>query len=331
MNVLVLGGAGFIGSHLVNRLIDDGHAVTVLDLVASSNPDVVRSYVGSHQDGDLVEQSMNGIDAVCHLISTTVPATSNKDMEFDIQSNLVSTLRILEVMRRHHVPRIIYLSTGGAIYGEPQEYPISETHPLRPICSYGVVKSAVESYLHLFQELHGLSTLVIRPANAYGPGQNIRKPQGVIGHFLANALQGKPIQIWGDGEVRRDYIYISDLVDFVAQAVSSNQNGVYNVASGEDFSVNEIVAVVEQVIGRDLEKQHIEQPSYDVKRVRLDIKAAKAAFDWTPCISLKEGVQRQFDSMKQQFEASQLVHAGHKAVPSRHASDMKSKLPREPK
>lgn len=318
MNVLVLGGAGFIGSHLVDRLIHDGHDVSVLDLVASSNPNVARSLVGSHQDGDLVEQSLKGIDAVCHLISTTVPATSNKDMEFDIQSNLVATLRILEAMRRHDVPRIIYLSTGGAIYGEPREYPISESHPLRPICSYGVVKSAVESYLHLFHELHGLSTLVVRPANAYGPGQNIRKPQGVIGHFLANALQNKPIQIWGDGEVRRDYIYVSDLIDFVAQAVSSSRNGVYNVASGEDFSVNEIVAVVQQVIGKDLEQQYIEQPSYDVKRVRLDIEAAKADFDWQPQVSLANGIRLQFASMSS-YRESYVIHEreGGELAPTR--------------
>ncbi len=311
MKVLVLGGAGFIGSHLVDRLLVDGHTVSVLDLCANSNPNVAQSLVGSHEDSDLLDSAMDGIDAVCHLISTTVPATSNADMEFDVRTNLIATLRILESMKRNQVPRIVYLSTGGAIYGEPKEYPITENHPLNPICSYGVVKSAVESYLHLFQELHGLSTLIIRPANAYGPGQNIKKPQGVIGHFLKNALQHKPIQIWGDGEVRRDYVYVSDLVDFVALAVNSNQNGIFNVASGEDYSVNEIIGLVEQIVGRELQKDYITKRSYDVERVRLDIQLANSKFGWAPQVPLEEGVQNQFDAMKQQFKAASLIQDRH--------------------
>ncbi|MCR9296653.1 MAG: NAD-dependent epimerase/dehydratase family protein, partial [bacterium] len=195
MKALVLGGSGFIGSHLVDRLLTEQHQVAVLDVKPAALP--VECFVGQLEDSDLLKKALQGRDLVFHTVSTTVPATSNKNMEFDIASNLISFVRLLELMRENQVERVVYLSSGGAVYGNPIDYPIREEHPLNPISSYGIVKVAAEKYLFLFQELYGLKPIIIRPSNAYGPRQSIVKPQGIIGHFLSRALQGQPLEIWG--------------------------------------------------------------------------------------------------------------------------------------
>jgi len=306
MKTLVLGGAGFIGKHLVNRLAEDRHNVSVLDLAPSQHPDVT-SFVGSHNDPALLDDALNDCDIVYHLVSTTVPATSNQDVEFDITSNLVSTIRLLDAMRRQNVKRIVYLSSGGAVYGNPRSYPIPEDHPLDPISSYGIVKAAIEKYLFMYQELYGLRPLIIRPSNAYGAGQNLAKPQGVIGHFLATALKGQPVNIWGDGSIRRDFIYIDDLIELIATAGKSEISGVFNAGAGTDASVLEIIAVLESLIGNPLRKNFLPARAFDVSKVRLDISLAEEAFNWTPKVGLADGIERQFQALDSSFTQSSLL------------------------
>jgi len=296
VKIVVLGGAGFIGSHLVDRLTSNGHSVSVLDLAQSPNPLVENHFVGSHADTSLLKQAMDGMDVVCHLISTTVPASSNKNIEFDIETNLIASIRVFEVMRQLDVRKVVYLSSGGAVYGNPTTCPISENHNLDPTSSYGIVKVAVEKYLQMYEQLYEFQPLIVRPANAYGPGQNLKKPQGVIGHFLNNALHDRPIQVWGDGTVRRDYIFVSDLVNMIATAIEAGASGIYNAGAGVDFSVLEIINIIEEVLGHTLEKEFMESKDYDVEKVRLDIEAAKQAFGWTPSVALREGIQRQLAS-----------------------------------
>ena len=296
MKTLILGGAGFIGRHLVNRLTEDKHDVSVLDL--SPNPlSSVNSFVGHHDDRQLLNDALSDCDIVYHLVSTTVPATANQDVEFDIASNLISTVRLLDAMRLHNVNRIVFLSSGGAVYGNPRCYPVPEDHPLDPISSYGIVKVAIEKYLFMYQELYGLQPLIIRPSNAYGPGQNLAKPQGVIGHFLATALKGEPVSIWGDGSVRRDFIYVDDLVELIATAGGSEVSGVFNAGAGTDASVLEIVSILENLLGKEMPKKHLAARPYDVSKVRLDISLAAEAFGWVPRVGLTEGVRRQFESL----------------------------------
>ncbi len=302
VRVLVLGGSGFIGSHLVDRLLQAGHQVALLDLAPSRYAKDIPSFIGSHEDPELLRAATRNQDVVCHLISTTVPATSNQDIEFDIRSNLTATIRLLDIMRENQVNRLVYLSSGGAVYGNPQAYPIDETHPLHPISSYGIVKVAIERYLFMYQELYGLQPVVIRPSNAYGPRQNFVKPQGVIAHFLASALQGEALSIWGRGDVRRDYVYIGDLVDLIGRTVESTQVGTFNAGAGCDTSILEIVDVLEKLLGRSLEKRFLEPRSYDVQKVRLDVAAAERTFGWQPTTSLEAGVRLQLESLEGEFK-----------------------------
>ncbi len=296
MKALVLGGSGFIGSHIVNRLLASGSSVAVLDVVEHSNA-LVKSYVGQLEDPDLLRSAIAGQDVVFHTVSTTVPGTSMSSIEFDISSNLISLVHVLETMIDRGVQRIVYLSSGGAVYGNPNSYPVDEEHPLNPISSYGVVKVASENYLNMFQQLHGLQPFIVRPANAYGPGQNLLKPQGVIGHFLARGLRGQKLEIWGDGSVRRDYVFISDLVDLIMLGVEQQAQGIFNVGAGQDFSILDILQVVENAFGRKLDVEFRDARACDVAKTCLDISKATNRLGWNPKVSLKDGVQSQLRSL----------------------------------
>lgn len=296
MNILVIGGSGFIGQHLVSGLARHGHHVSVLDLLQREDAPVVRQFVGSHEDRELLERVVHGQDLVVQLVSTTVPASSNQDVEFDIRSNLISLIRLLEVMRSQNVMRIVYLSSGGAVYGAPDSYPVAESHTLKPVSSYGIVKVAAEHYIRTYAELYGFQPLVFRPSNAYGPGQNLVKPQGVIGHFLRQALQGDSLQVWGDGTIRRDYLYIDDLVELMVGAIGKGSSGVFNAGSGTDFSLNQIIEVLEQVIGSKLTCDYLPARNAEVERIRLDISKAQDEVGWQPQVSLEDGIQRQYEA-----------------------------------
>lgn len=298
MRVLVLGGNGFIGSHIVDELLKYGHEVRVFDRQPEqfrSPLSIVDYRFGSFDDMLIIAEALDGVDIVCHLISTTVPSTSNMDPVSDIQSNLVSTVQLLEQMRKSEVSRIMYLSSGGTVYGTPKVLPITENHDLNPICSYGIVKVAIEKYLHMYQELYGIKSVILRASNPYGPRQGHVGVQGIIGTFLRRAMDGKSLEIWGDGSVVRDYIYIDDLVELSLSVIEGEYEGIFNAGSGEGFSVNQVCGVLEEILGRKIEIIHKESRSLDVPEVVLDIQRARKEVGWTPRVKLKEGINRHYN------------------------------------
>jgi UDP-glucose 4-epimerase len=182
---------------------------------------------GNFVDGSGLDAALAGADVVYHLISTTVPGTSNVDPMGDVQSNLVGTIRLIQEMKKHQVKRIVYLSSGGTVYGDPSRLPVSEDHPLDPLCSYGIVKVAVEKYLNMHSVLEGLNATVLRVSNPYGGiARRTNDLQGVIPIFLRKMVAGKNIEIWGDGSTVRDYIYIDDLVDAMVCALEAQESAV---------------------------------------------------------------------------------------------------------
>lgn len=294
MKVLVLGGCGFIGSHLVDGLLEAGHKVRVLD----RSPKLYRAPLakvdyrfGDFSNTPFLAEALEGIEVVYHLISTTVPSTSNLDPVSDVRSNLINTLQLLQLMVQKNIPKIIFLSSGGTVYGIPNAVPIPENHPLRPICSYGVVKVAIENYLFMFHQLHGLEYVVLRASNPYGERQGHVGVQGVIASFMAKILGGEPIEIWGDGSVVRDFIYINDLAKLCVLAAKSEKSGIYNAGSGVGHSINEIVSAFTEVTGLTIEPVYRPGRGYDVPSVILDIMGAKCAFDWSPQIDLRDGIE----------------------------------------
>lgn len=294
MKALVLGGNGFIGSHVVDQLIDRGYSVRVFDRAMEKfRPALPRvDYrIASFDDIPALAEALEGVDIVFHLISTTVPSTSNRDPLFDIESNLAGTVSLLNLMRDSNVARIVYLSSGGTVYGLPDESPIPETHPLRPICSYGVVKVAIENYLHMFHHLYGLEYVTLRASNPYGERQGHSGVQGVIGTFMGKMLAGDPIEVWGDGSIVRDFIYVGDLAELSVLAGESKTLGTFNAGSGKGYSINEIVDTLKVVTGLPMQIVYKAGRGYDVPEVVLDMTRTREVFGWHPCINLERGIE----------------------------------------
>jgi UDP-glucose 4-epimerase len=296
--VAVLGGAGFIGSHLCQALAGQGNHVRVFD---RSNADLknLKAMTGSWEflGGDFmnesdVQEAVADADLVYHLISTTVPATSNENPIYDAESNLLPTLRLLESLRHTKTKKVIFLSSGGTVYGIPQELPLSEDHPTKPTVAYGVVKLTIERYLALYQRLHGLEFSVIRLANPYGPRQDAQGALGAASVFLWRAFENKPIEIWGDGSVVRDYVYVDDAVRGILAAGALSGSGIYNIGSGEGISLKELVAGIQEVIGREVDVQYTPGRRFDVPKNVLNIQLAKDELNWMPQVGLHEGLRR---------------------------------------
>lgn len=303
MKILVLGGSGFIGSHIVDALLERGLRVRVFDRVPERyrpTPLGVEFIQGDWSDLSTLAEGLTGVDIVFHLISTTVPSTSNIDPIWDIQSNLVNTVRLLELMRASEVKRIIYLSSGGTVYGIPETNPVPESHPLRPLSSYGVVKVAIENYLRMYERLYGLKPVILRASNPYGPRQGHGGIQGVIGTFLWKIAQGEPIEIWGDGTIVRDFIYVRDLAELCATLAQGDLKGCFNVGSSRGLSINELVELIGRVTGRTF--QVIRKPgrSFDVPAIVLDTRAIQRATGWQAETGILEGLAETWKWFKAQ-------------------------------
>lgn len=301
MKVLVLGGNGFIGSHVVDRLLAGGDSVRVFDRYPERFREPRRDVdyrLSDFDDISALAEAIEGVDVVYHLISTTVPSTSNKNPVYDIETNLVGSLRLLELLRDSSVSRLVYLSSGGTVYGVPESLPVNELHPLRPVCSYGVIKVAIESYLQMFHHLYGLDYVCLRASNPYGERQGHAGVQGVVGTFLSQVLANEPINVWGDGSVVKDFFYVGDLADLCVLAGRSNKVGVVNAGSGTGTSIKDIVCVLEEVVERDVSVRYLDGREYDIPKIVLDIERARQWYGWNPQVSLVEGIRRSWGWMK---------------------------------
>jgi len=301
VHALVIGGNGFIGSSLVEKLRASGNTVRVLDQ-SSPRKDInwadVEYVIGSLAEKELLPSLLKGVDTVFHLASSTVPSTSNLDPVADVQTNLVGALNLCDAMMHTGRRRLVFFSSGGTVYGEPQRLPVPEDHPLRPISSYGVVKVAIENYLLMYEKLGALDPLILRPSNPYGPRQSGAGVQGVIAAFLGKAARGENANIWGDGEIIRDYLHIDDLIAFAVSAGLGKKTGVVNVGSGHGHTLNQIVELVRVTTGVPLSVEYAPGRNYDVAEIVLDISLAKTRFDWHPTISMSEGINRTWKAIK---------------------------------
>lgn len=299
MRCLVVGGSGFIGAHLVDRLLKSGHSVRVYGRSLNrfrSMPEQVEYMRGELGDYPLIREAVQGMEVVYHLVSTTTPRTSNEDPAYDVRSNLIDTLRLLEASVESGVRKVIFTSSGGTVYGPANTLPVTERHPTNPISSYGIVKLAIEKYLDLFHRINGLDYMVLRVANPYGPYQDPFKEHGVISVFLYHVYTGRTIKIWGDGGVIRDYIYVSDLVEALERAAEVNSCGrVINAGSGHGVSLRELLEVISNVAGKLPLVEYLPAKEADVPAVTLDISMAREELGWNPEIGLTEGMARTWD------------------------------------
>lgn len=305
MKALVIGGNGFIGTHLVDALLAAGHKVQVFDRYPSRyrQPLPEVTYItGDFANHGEVDAAVAGVDYVFHLAYTTLPQTSNDDPVYDVRSNVIDTLQLLQSCREHGVKKFIFISSGGTIYGIPQTIPITEDHPTEPICSYGITKLTIEKYMQLFHRLYGLDYVVARLSNPYGEYQNPFAKQGAVGVFLGNVVQGQPITIWGDGNAVRDYVYIKDAVQALVLAAEYNAGPekprVFNIGFGQGYSLNDIVNEIKKVVDMPVEVRYTPGRTLDVPANVLDVSSAARHLEWQPTISLGEGIARSWAWVK---------------------------------
>jgi UDP-glucose 4-epimerase len=299
MRCLVLGGGGFMGSHLSRALLAHGHAVRILERPNLRPVEVLPErkdldwQEGDFLNADDVGQAVTDCEVIFHLISTTLPKTSNDNPVYDVESNLIGTLQMLEAARRAGVRKVIFASSGGTVYGIPREIPIKESHPTDPVCSYGIGKLAIEKYLHLYSALHGLDYCVLRIGNPYGEGQRSVAAQGAVAVFLHKALNDDVIEIWGDGTVTRDYVYVGDVVQAFIKVISgSPEQRLFNIGSGEGHSLNALLGAMESLLGRPVARRYLPGRAFDVPKNVLDISRARNLLNWRPETPLSEGLRR---------------------------------------
>jgi UDP-glucose 4-epimerase len=223
MRVLILGGSGFLGKTLTRRLLNQKIPVSVLDCISSlselqSEP-LLQFHKGNFADSDTLQRAMHGCNIIYHLIGTTTPFSSNIDPERDIQENLIATVKMLQMAKKSEVEKIIFISSGGTVYGLPHYLPVDENHPVNPICSYGITKLSIEKYLYMYYQDNGPDYTILRLANPYGCHQNPKRKQGIIPIWMQKVLKKEPVEIWGDGTVVRDYVYIDDAIDAMVSAI----------------------------------------------------------------------------------------------------------------
>jgi UDP-glucose 4-epimerase len=300
LRCLVVGGNGFIGSHLVDRLLERGRSVRIYDrglnefrVIAGGAAEYVEGELGNH---GLIREAVEGMEVVYHFVSTTLPKTSNDDPIYDVRSNLIDTLQLLDVCVAAGVQKVIFASSGGTVYGVPKAVPIGEIHPTDPISSYGIMKLTIEKYLRLFHHLHKLDYTVLRISNPYGPYQNPASQQGAISVFLHRIYTGQPITIWGDGSVVRDYLYISDLVDALEMAtLVETKDKVFNIGSGRGTSLNDLIDLMAAALHERPAVEYLPPRPLDVPTSVLDVSRARRELGWESKTDLTEGIARTWD------------------------------------
>lgn len=307
MRCTIFGGGGFIGSAVTDRLLLDGHQVRIFERPrVQPYRQFNRSEPIEWCTGDLlsahdVEAAIDGADAVIHLVSTTLPKSSNDDPVYDVQTNLVPTLHLLDAMVRKNVGRIVFISSGGTVYGTASYLPMDEKHATEPQVSYGIIKLAIEKYILMFQRLHGIKAVILRVTNAFGERQRVETAQGAVGVFLHHALNGESIEIWGDGSVTRDYIHVADVADAFAHAlVYSGTESVFNISSGIGTSLNQLVEMIEQLVGHAVERRYFSDRPIDVPNNLLSNALALRELGWMPKMALDVGLAKTADWMRRE-------------------------------
>lgn len=302
---IVFGGGGFIGSHLCEILLDKGYDVTLFDKVNFSKTNILhikdklKIIEGDFNNKIDIHNSLNNIDFVFHLVSSTLPASSNENPVYDVETNLVSSIRLFQDCAARKIKKVIFLSSGGTVYGVPDKIPIKESYSSNPVCSYGIIKKTIEEYLFLFEKLYGLNYSVFRLSNPYGERQNPLAAQGAVSVFIHKAITNDVITIWGDGEVIRDYIYIKDVVKVLADSIEINaKENIFNLSSGSGNSLNDIIKIIEDISGKKIRVNYIEGRNIDVPVNVLDNELASRTFNWKPETGIREGIKITYNFLK---------------------------------
>jgi UDP-glucose 4-epimerase len=297
MRILVTGGAGFIGSHVVDAFVASGHDVIVVDDLstgrrANLNPAATFYHIDV-RDAALREVfEKERPDVVSHHAAQVDVRRSVADPAFDAQINVLGSLNLLECCLEVNVEKVIYISSGGAVYGEPEYLPCDEDHPIQPLCPYGASKYVVEQYLYMYRELHGLDYTVLRYGNVYGPRQDPHGEAGVVAIFAGQMVRAETPTINGSGEQERDFVYVGDCARANRLALELGSGRAYNLGTGEGTSINRIFELLKEATGYQGEAAHGPAKAGETFRIYLDASRAREELGWRPGVSLREGLTR---------------------------------------
>lgn len=306
MNCLVTGGAGFIGSHVVDALLATGHAVTVLDNLSTGRLEQVntgaRFVKMDLQDSRITSLFDEGaFETVFHLAAQTDVMTSIVNPAEDAYTNIVGGIRLLEKCRQFGVRKVIY-SSSSAVFGEPAYLPMDEAHAITPICPYAASKHTLEHYLEIFWQLHGLEYTVLRYANAYGPRQDPHHEGGVVAIFGYRLLKGINPTIYGDGNQTRDFVYVSDLVAANLACLSAGDNECFNLGTGEETSVNQLFEILAAACGSDIAPLYEPERKGEMRRLSLMSAKARDFLGWSPRTNLRDGIQQVVNHLREHLD-----------------------------
>lgn len=298
MKILVTGGAGFIGSHVVDTFLKAGHEVVVVDDLSTGrrsnlNPGA-KFYQVDIRSPQLADIFMDERpDIVDHHAAQMDVRRSVEDPLFDADVNVLGSIKVIEQARKTGVKRFIYISTGGAVYGEPEYLPCDEDHPVNPICPYGASKHTVEHYLYMYQEMYGLEYVVLRYPNVYGPRQDPHGEAGVVAIFTGQMLNGDQVVINGDGDQERDFVFVEDCAGANLLALDAkDSNSIYNLGFGRGTSINEIYTQLKKITGYELTAKHGSEKAGETRRIYLDASHARDKLGWVPTIGLEQGLEK---------------------------------------
>jgi UDP-glucose 4-epimerase len=310
VRILVTGGAGFIGSHVVDGFIAKGAEVAVFDNLSTGrrefvNPDA-RFYEGDLTRAEDIERCLADFrpEIVDHHAAQIDVRHSVTDPIHDARTNILGSIALLQACTRHQVGKVLYASTGGALYGEARFLPATEDHPVNPEAPYGASKHTVEHYLYIWKLLHGLDYTTLRYPNVYGPRQNPHGEAGVNAIFIGLMLDGKHARIFGDGNQQRDYLYVGDVVQANVLALDRAGGDTLNIGTGVGTSVNDIVRELNVILEAHLDPIHEPARPGEVQRIYLDATRARQVLGWEPRVSFHDGLRKTVDWFRAQHTAT---------------------------
>ncbi len=297
MNILITGGAGFIGSNNADAMIEQGHRVVILDnLITGKKENIHPKAVFYEMDiRDVKIENIfykEKIDVICHYAAQMDVRKSVADPIFDANVNVLGMLNLLQMAVKHRVKKFVFASTGGAIYGEQDYFPADESHPMRPCSPYGITKLTGEKYLFFYQQTYGLNYVVLRYANVYGPRQNPHGEAGVVAIFCAKMLHGEQPVINGDGKQTRDYVYIDDVVAANLAALKHETSDFFNIGTGIETDVNTLFRVLRDELKSPAEESHGEAKPGEQQRSVLNYGKAERILGWTPKTDVQTGLRQ---------------------------------------